>query len=431
MSYSDAAIDAFDRFALETTRKRVMHNSLLFSLIFWAAFVIGQFSLGEMPEARLERVWLPVQAIACGVCWGGMRYVPVAQRHPVAVASSTYAIVAWAGGTLLGALGGLDGPFFYNIYVIPPLVMVLPCSLRDRLGITAALLVPYVLAYFLPHPEYFEHRLLHIPAIYLLAITVVSVLLGNWIYGLTRDRFLFARQIEEQRALLADHNVELTEAVTTKTQVVDDLSARLETVRVDERSELARTLHDDLGQLIVGARMELGNVERVRSHEDSRSETDLSFLLEIIESLATSTKRIVGELRDEEPNRAANVAESIEALAATLRGRTDLEITTAVRLDATLSMATGEAIYRTVQESLTNVLKHADAKRVRVAVEASESEGVVVVVSDDGVGFDVDLWDSGWGLVGIRERAESLGGELRIESDHTGTRLEMHVPIDG
>ncbi|MDH5493854.1 MAG: histidine kinase, partial [Myxococcales bacterium] len=341
-----------------------------------------------------------------------------------------YAMVACVGAAQLGVMGGLDGPFFYGIYTLPPLVMVLPCSLGRRIWITAALLIPFVLAYFLPHQEYLDHPFLHIPAIYLVAITVVSVLLGDWIYGLTRDRFLFALRIDEQRELLARHNASLAEEVEIKASAVERLSGELETVRIDERSDLARALHDDLGQLIAGARMELGNIERALSGEADAGDKDLSFLYEIIESLAHSTRHIVGALRAEGPGHAEGLEESIESLVSPLRERAALEITTAVFLDEVPPPATREAIYRTVQEAMTNILKHANASRADIQVHARGANEVVVVVSDDGGGFDTNGELGGWGLRGIRERLGSLEGTLEIRSDETGTRLEARMPID-
>lgn len=429
MAHSPEALDAFEQFAVETMRKRIMLFSALFATLFLLSSMVGRISLEGMPEAKLERVLLPIQALGSFTCWALLRFVPWAQRHPIVIACLTYPFVSWAGGLLVGDLGGLDGPSFYGIYTLPSLVIVLPCRLPHRASVTAALVLPFALAYFVPHPEYLLHPLVHIPAVYVVSVTVVSLVAGHWIYGLTRDRFLFAIQIEEQRELLAQHNAQLKEEVVTKSSAVERLAARIETVRFDERTDLARSLHDDLGQLIVGARMELGNIERVLSGERAPEGDDLSFLYEIVESLARSTKRLVGDLRDEGPEHAPNVAESIEALVAPIRERAKMDVTTRVDLAEALPAATRETIYRTVQEAMTNILKHAKAKHARIVVR-SESSVIGITISDDGVGFDASDRPAGWGLIGVRERVESLGGELSIESSSAGTHIEARLPID-
>jgi len=292
------------------------------------------------------------------------------------------------------------------------------------------LLVPYLLAYFLPHPEYLSHPLVHIPILYVLTICVMSITSGHWIYNLTRDRFLFARQIEDQRGQLALHNQKLSADVKSKSSQVKRLSERIETVRIDVKSDLARMLHDDLGQLIVGARMELGNIEKMLSGDRPPETDELEYLYAIVESLARSTKRIVGDLRDDRLDR--GVAEGIEALIAPIRLRSALSVEATVELSRPLFPGVRELIYRTVQEGMTNLLKHAQADQVSIHVyEEPRGSGVqlLVTVVDDGCGFDADKKTDGWGLVGLRERAESMGGGLRLQSTSEGTRLEVRVPV--
>ena len=85
-------------------------------------------------------------------------------------------------------------------------------------------------------------------------------------------------------------------------------------------------------------------------------------------------------------------------------------------------------IYRLVQESLTNAIKHADATRARVAIEERD-EAVLVRVEDNGRGFDAGAVSRGFGLAGMRERVELAGGELAIESrDGGGTLVRASLP---
>lgn len=93
------------------------------------------------------------------------------------------------------------------------------------------------------------------------------------------------------------------------------------------------------------------------------------------------------------------------------------------------------ALFRIVQEALTNVAKHAGATKVNVAVEMKPL-AITLVVEDNGRGFEIDRTGqrepSGWGILGIRERAKLLGAECRIDSvPGEGTRVEIHAPLVG
>ena len=85
-------------------------------------------------------------------------------------------------------------------------------------------------------------------------------------------------------------------------------------------------------------------------------------------------------------------------------------------------------VYRMVQEALTNVAKHARAEHVRVAVNAAAGE-LRIQVQDDGVGFDADSADGGFGLAGMQERAALAGGTLSLESSARGTLLSACLPL--
>jgi len=85
------------------------------------------------------------------------------------------------------------------------------------------------------------------------------------------------------------------------------------------------------------------------------------------------------------------------------------------------------AVYRLVQEALTNVAKHARASKVRVSVQETDGE-IRVEVRDDGAGFDPDAVDRGFGLDGMKERVGLAGGTLRIESGDGGTLLSAKLP---
>jgi signal transduction histidine kinase len=95
---------------------------------------------------------------------------------------------------------------------------------------------------------------------------------------------------------------------------------------------------------------------------------------------------------------------------------------------AQLSPELETTIYRLVQESLTNIVKHAEAARVFLSIAIDKGE-VVVEITDDGVGFDPVARTSGFGLAGMRERIYLAGGKLALESGEAGTTVRARIPV--
>ena len=413
------ALAAFEADARETTRRRAEYVSLIFALVFTVAFVVGQLVGGA--GADVERTWLPVQIAASLGCWLALRRSRIGKKEPVLVASVFQIVNAGAGGLLLGELGGLDGPFFYGIYTLPALVLGLPCPLDRRVILTMAVEVPFCVGYFGPNPSYLEHPFLHVPILYMITTVIVSILTGHWIYALMRDRFLFAATIDAQREELAKHNEVLSQEVVEKSGALQQLVARMGSARQDERAHIARNLHDDIGQLIVGARIELANLERTLGDESK----EFAFLHHILEGLSKSTRSIVGELRSDDKE--ACVRDDIDAMIAPLRGRSKVSIETEVDAAIVCCPKTRETVCRVVQEALTNVFKHANAERVRILGRRS-GEQLVFEIEDDGQGFD-GVGSDGYGLIGMKERAKMANGEIEIVSRDDGTRVCLSLPL--
>jgi signal transduction histidine kinase len=210
---------------------------------------------------------------------------------------------------------------------------------------------------------------------------------------------------------------------------IRDLGARLLNAQETERSRIARELHDDIGQRIALLTMDLelqkdleaqgrGQAHKdvvgtalVRAHSIAKSLHDLSHRVH------PATLRFIGLL---------------PALQALERELSQSEMTISVTHEnvPTLSDELTVGLFRIVQEALMNAVKHSGAREVSVHLRG-EADSLSVMVTDDGVGFDVDgAWGAGLGLISINERLEAIGGRLDIESAvGAGTRLEVTVPI--
>jgi signal transduction histidine kinase/PAS domain-containing protein len=232
------------------------------------------------------------------------------------------------------------------------------------------------------------------------------------------------------QASVAVENSILYEQMRASTERMQALSRRLADVQESERRDIARDLHDEAGQALVSLRLGLRLMER-QMEEGQNVSGRVSELVQRTDAVIDGLHRLAADLRpaslDHLGLEAAlrQYAESaVSATGPVVRfkargfagGRPDAAVET--------------ALYRIAQEAMVNVLRHADATRVDVLVQMSGSQ-VRLIVEDDGVGFEPDLLrsDEHIGLVGMRERAEALGGSLLIESSPgKGTTLVVEVP---
>ena len=200
----------------------------------------------------------------------------------------------------------------------------------------------------------------------------------------------------------------------------------------EERLRIARELHDDAAQRLAALLMQLRVARGIEDAERREILLD-GFHDELLET-AEAIRRIAHGLRPPELEEVGLEA-AVRALARSVRESHGLEIVVESRLDEGRLLPDAElAFYRIVQEALSNVVRHAHATCVRVSL-SSESQTLTGVVEDDGRCFDPerasDARGSGLGLIGMRERAEHLGGEVRIASaPGEGTRVHVELPLD-
>jgi signal transduction histidine kinase len=208
-------------------------------------------------------------------------------------------------------------------------------------------------------------------------------------------------------------------------------AARRETLRrvVDaqerERRRIARELHDETGQALTSVLLGLRLIEGVSP--DVR--TAVSELRETITAAIQELRALAVELRPKALDD-FGLGAAIERLADTYSRRTGIAIDVHVAsLGDRLPEDVETALYRIVQESLTNVAKHAGAATASVTVHRRPN-AVTAVVEDDGGGFDPAAITAGLGLTSIRERAELVSGTVRVESrPRVGTTIAVEVPL--
>ncbi len=192
-----------------------------------------------------------------------------------------------------------------------------------------------------------------------------------------------------------------------------------------ERGRWARELHDETLQGLGGLRLLLSS--GLRDGDPAGMHYALTRAREEVDAEIEGLRGLIRELRPAALDELGPAA-AIEELAERMAARHGIEVEARLELSGRLPTDAETAVYRITQEALNNAVKHADAGRVSVRV-AEEDEVVHVEVVDDGSGFDVTDPARGFGLMGMRERVELLGGALEIASSDEGTRVSAVLPL--
>ncbi len=234
-----------------------------------------------------------------------------------------------------------------------------------------------------------------------------------------------------------DEDLRLAETLAARAAIAVDLSERVSRDAVRrvvaaqelERKRLARELHDETGQALTSVLLQLKPLEQAVTTAEAQAA--VASMRELVVSTLQDVRRLAVELRPAALDDFGLVP-ALERLVETFRAQTGTRVELVAQLgDARLPEEVETALYRIVQEALTNVVKHAGASHVSVLLTRKDG-GVVAVVEDDGRGFVANgpSESDGLGLVGMRERLALLGGRLRVESGaDAGTTLAAEVPV--
>jgi signal transduction histidine kinase len=208
------------------------------------------------------------------------------------------------------------------------------------------------------------------------------------------------------------------------------LSQQLVSSQEQERKALSRELHDEIGQLLTALRMELGNLERIRTATGVDLGPHLDQAKKLAETTLKTTRDIAMGLRPAMLD-LLGLGPALEWQAREFSRRYNTPIQLEVDGDLKdLSDRHRTYLYRIVQEGLTNCARHAQAKNIRVRLEDANGQ-VALTVEDDGVGFDAHAGVVyGLGLLGLTERVRELSGNIAIESQPgKGTKLAVVLPV--
>jgi signal transduction histidine kinase len=234
-------------------------------------------------------------------------------------------------------------------------------------------------------------------------------------FGIQRDvtdRHLAAEQIRGSR------------------QELRALAARLQQVREEERTGIAREIHDELGQALTGLKLDIAWMKNRLPHDPEILE-QCGSIIQRIDGTMSAVRRIAAELRPSVLDQ-LGLAAALEWQGHEFAIRTGLEVIMHLCPDdCSVPDHLSSSVFRIFQESLTNVARHAGAKRVTIRLTQTR-RWITLEVSDDGVGIPPERLEgtTSLGLVGMRERALACRGEIRITGHPgLGTTVLLKVPL--
>ena len=271
------------------------------------------------------------------------------------------------------------------------------------------------------------------------AMRLIGARSGLWVPLVVRGRAIGVLAAHDKLGpdvRFSDTDLRLAETFATRGALAVDMSERIASDSLRrvveaqelERRRLARELHDETGQALTSILLGLKALEEKLDDEGSRAAA--AELRELVVTTLQDVRRLAVELRPSALDDFGLVA-AVERLSASFSDQTGIEIDFETALgDERLPAEVETALYRIVQESLTNVVKHARARRISILL-ARRNGAIKAVIEDDGQGFDPAASPSaGFGLVGMRERLALLGGRLEVESSgDTGTTIAAEVPV--
>jgi len=232
------------------------------------------------------------------------------------------------------------------------------------------------------------------------------------------------RQLQQQNERLQQTEAELSRALTQEralNQQIADMST------LEERNRIARDIHDSLGHALVALNIQLETALILWQTQPQRAHDALQEAKQLGSNALQAVRTSVTEIRAD-CLQGALLEEALQVLVQEFQQATQITPKLHLDLSRPFPNPVNVVVYRMVQEGLTNICKHAEAKAVEVCVQTSP-QALRVSLGDDGRGFWVHQKSGGYGLLGMRERVHALGGSLDIVSrPGQGCQLVAHFP---
>jgi PAS domain S-box-containing protein len=225
--------------------------------------------------------------------------------------------------------------------------------------------------------------------------------------------------------------IDISEKINYQREL-QELTAYLQRIREDERNHMAREIHDELGQQLTGLKMELSWLLKKVEDKHPEFKQKIKDAIQTTQNTVRSVRKIIADLRpvmlDE-----LGLPSTLEWQITEFKNKYQLPCELIIDPTFPELLPTAKiALYRIFQESLTNIVKHANASHVYIRLFCIDKK-IIFEIADNGIGFDNTMVKpkQGYGLIGMKERAMMLGGKLEITTTpDRGTQLSVILPAD-
>lgn len=224
---------------------------------------------------------------------------------------------------------------------------------------------------------------------------------------------------------------EAERALLKSRDLLREIAKQREAELEEERKKIAREIHDELGQLLTTLRLSIIMLQRGLGNEKAELLRETSGMMRMVDMAIDVAEHVTTRLRPAVLD--LGLVDALEWLIRDFASSTEIECKLEVNIKKlALSDAVSTAIFRVVQESMTNIARHAHATQVWISLE-QRGDHCELCIRDNGIGFDVlsvRKTTTSFGLLGMEERVRALGGELQIESGSAeGVRVKMQLKI--
>jgi len=252
---------------------------------------------------------------------------------------------------------------------------------------------------------------------------LLPVIAGYFFFGVVANSLYRAAQAQRASQKLLLELDQANQQLRENARQVEKLAV------VEERNRMAREMHDTIGHRLTVAAVQLEGAQRLIPNNPERAAQMVATVREQVREALNELRQTVARLR--EPLEAdLELLPSIQRLVDSFTEATGLDLHLALSADIpSLPGPTRQAVYRTIQEALTNIQRHAQASQAWLQLEVSDDR-LVLIISDDGIGYPETRQNNGFGLIGLRERAALLGGSFTLGArSEGGALLTLSLPL--
>jgi signal transduction histidine kinase len=215
-----------------------------------------------------------------------------------------------------------------------------------------------------------------------------------------------------------------------KSEQLSELTKRLLSIREEENTRIAREIHDELGQSLTAIKMELMWICK-KSTNNPKLVQSLLLIGDTVDDTIKNVRKISASLRPKLLDQLGFLP-AIEWQIKEFSRRTKIKCDIDVNGDEIeLNTTAASTLFRIFQESLTNIARHSNASRIKLSLESNGNDSLIMKIKDNGVGIpkSFDKKEESLGILGMKERAQSLGGVLSIEKiANGGTEVKVSIP---